>query len=421
LECSARIIQTINRTYPPLGRSIRGFKLARTAEYSIKGYLYQFLKYLEEVLAASEGATVTIEGAIEDIDVNLLGSVTAFQCKYHEQSEKFTLSKIYKPVLLMLEHFSAQPMACANYVLFCHFPDKEGEEQLSPLELKTVLETNAANLKPIVSRISTDVDLDTFSGRFRVIFGPTAEKLQSTVIAAFETKGFLREDIPSIVFPFAIQRIVDISTKGSVAERTLKPAEFLQSLRAVKQVTFTRWTRELASRKQIFERLRKDLKERLNLNSRRRCFVIDPTEISDFEIEIVRFIKNFVDKYSHKFLHDHPPLFVLVSPYNIGGLCARLFEAGVHCTTGDVGGGEFRASQLFRAPMRRSKPYQSEFAARLASLSQLPTIIGQEPDEIYLVNIDKSPWELSATNVHALQVDKLSDMEFALQLRGTYE
>jgi hypothetical protein len=43
--------------------------VARTAEYSIKGYLYQFLRYLSEILAAGDDTKITIEGAIEDIDV----------------------------------------------------------------------------------------------------------------------------------------------------------------------------------------------------------------------------------------------------------------------------------------------------------------------------------------------------------------
>lgn len=62
--------------------------MARTAEYSIKGYVYQFLRYLSEILEATDGSTITIEGAIEDIDVTTPDLTTAVQCKYHEQAEK---------------------------------------------------------------------------------------------------------------------------------------------------------------------------------------------------------------------------------------------------------------------------------------------------------------------------------------------
>lgn len=110
--------------------------MARTAEYSIKGYLYQFLRYLSEILAAGDGSAITIEGAIEDIDIVSPGLTTAVQCKYHEQADKFTLSKIYKPILLMLEHFSTNTVSTPeiHYRLFCHFPGETGTRSLSKAE-----------------------------------------------------------------------------------------------------------------------------------------------------------------------------------------------------------------------------------------------------------------------------------------------
>ncbi|TXN20600.1 hypothetical protein [Methylobacterium sp. WL19] len=107
--------------------------MSRTAEYSIKGYLYQFLRYLSEILAAGKDTKITIEGAIEDVDVAAPGLTIAVQCKYHEQVEKFTLGKIYKPIILMLEHFSntIELKPKIYYRLFCHFPDQEGFRQLT--------------------------------------------------------------------------------------------------------------------------------------------------------------------------------------------------------------------------------------------------------------------------------------------------
>lgn len=108
-------------------------EVGRTAEYSVKGYVYQFLRYLNEILDAGAGTTVTIEGAVEDIDVNEIGSTTAVQCKYHEQADKYTLGKIYKPVLLMVEHFSKMGTTSpdVHYRLFCHFPGSTGTQALA--------------------------------------------------------------------------------------------------------------------------------------------------------------------------------------------------------------------------------------------------------------------------------------------------
>jgi hypothetical protein len=123
-------------------------RVARTAEYSIKGYVYQFLRYLHDVLTAGAGTTITIEGAIEDIDINATDATTAVQCKYHEQADKYTLGKIYKPILLMLEHFSKNATLTpeVHYRLFCHFPGSTGTKKLSEAELNTVLATTSAGL-----------------------------------------------------------------------------------------------------------------------------------------------------------------------------------------------------------------------------------------------------------------------------------
>ena len=144
--------------------------MARTAEYSIKGYLYQFLRYLSEILAADKGTKITIEGAIEDIDVAAPGFTTAVQCKYHEAADKFALSRIYKPILLMLEHFSHNTVATpeVHYRLFCHFPDQTGSRPLTKTELEAVLATGAQPMKKIIQRIAKGVDHDTFLARFTI-------------------------------------------------------------------------------------------------------------------------------------------------------------------------------------------------------------------------------------------------------------
>lgn len=48
----------------------------RQANNTIKGYLYQFNKSILEILNADEDAYITLEGVIEDIDIQLSGSTT---------------------------------------------------------------------------------------------------------------------------------------------------------------------------------------------------------------------------------------------------------------------------------------------------------------------------------------------------------
>lgn len=396
--------------------------MARTAEYSIKGYLYQFLRYLSEILAACDGTMVTIEGAIEDIDVTAPDQTTAVQCKYHEQAEKFTLGKIYKPILLMLEHFSKAPALTPKvyYRLFCHFPDQTGMRALTKEELDTILATTAEGLKTIISRINANVDHAEFLKRLTIEFGQSADDLQQAVLASLKSKGFSADDVEAIVYPNAIQRIVDLATQTTLSGRTINPAVFLADLRDVRQVTFTRWTRELATRAQIFKRLREDLKPSLAHNARGRTFIINPTAIYKFDDEIVTFIKKFVERYSCKYLHSNPPLFMIAGNYDVSSLLTRLHDTGLRCAHGFVSGTAFRANDLFRRPMIKRQPFVIEFSLRLARRSVVSGDPPKRPDELFLVNESHDFWVHHDVNVYRFEIERLSDLEYAFQLRNDY-
>jgi hypothetical protein len=406
---------------PQITLAEKGKSVARTAEYSIKGYLYQFLRYLSEILAAGTDTKVTIEGAIEDIDVATAGFTTAVQCKYHEQADNFTLGKIYKPILLMLEHFSQNPSETPKvyYRLFCHFPDQSGSRTLTKPELETVLGTGSDPLKAIIKRIAAGVDHDEFLRRLTIEFGQTTDALQHTVLAELRGKGFSADDVEAIIYPNAIQRIVNLATQASVADRTVDPAVFLSDLHSVRKVTFTRWTRELATRTQIFKRLREDLKPSLGQNARSRTFVIAPAAIEKFDDDIVRFIKKFVERYCSKYLHSNPPLFMIVGEYDVSGLETRLHDAGLRCANGLVGTA-FRAKDLFRRPMVKKSPFAIEFSLRLADRDRVTEEPPKRPDELFLINVADDPWVHPDVNVHRFEIERLSDLEYALQLRTTY-
>ena len=395
--------------------------MTRTAEYSIKGYLYQFLCYLSEILAADDGTKITIEGAIEDVDVAAEGLTTAIQCKYHERAGKYTLGRIYKPILLMLEHYSniSVPETKVQYRLFCHFPSESGTKTLTKEELGTVLTTNAGALKAIAARIDTNVDLEAFLERFVIEFGPSVEDLQLAVMDSLKDKGFDHQDVDALIFPNAIQRIVDLATGSGIEDRSVDPGAFLGELRQIRQVTFTRWTRELATRAKIFARLREDLKHGLRQNARSRVFVIDPSDIEDFESDIVQFIKKFTQIYSSKFLHSDPPLFMFTGGYDVDALQLRLYAVGLHCQTGKVGN-TILVDELFRRPIRVPKPLMMQFHLRIASRN---LVVGQpprRPDELFLINVADDEWEHEDINVYSFEIDRLADLEYVLQIRSKY-
>ena len=104
--------------------------MTRTADYTIKGFLYQFNKTILEILRADDSATVNIEGVIEDVEVVTPTTTIGIQCKYHEASSGFTTSAIFKPLLQMLVHFSSHPTDEIKDVLFAYFPRAEKESRI---------------------------------------------------------------------------------------------------------------------------------------------------------------------------------------------------------------------------------------------------------------------------------------------------
>lgn len=96
----------------------------RQANSTIKGYLYQFNKSILEILSADDGASVTLEGAIEDIDVHLPNMTSTIQCKYHEDL-KFTMSSVAAPILEMICHYNECVALgkSTQYILFAHYSE----------------------------------------------------------------------------------------------------------------------------------------------------------------------------------------------------------------------------------------------------------------------------------------------------------
>ena len=115
--------------------------MGRIADSTIKGFMYQFNLSLNEILK-STNEIVKIEGIIEDIDRINEENITAIQCKYHEEVEKFQWSKVSKPILQMLKTYTNSDGNNISFVLYAFFPSEQlGEKAVSKNELNEMLNT----------------------------------------------------------------------------------------------------------------------------------------------------------------------------------------------------------------------------------------------------------------------------------------
>lgn len=269
--------------------------MTRTADYTIKGFLYQFNKTVLEILRADDNAIVNIEGVIEDVEVVTPTMTIGIQCKYHEASSGFTASAIFKPLLQMLVHFSAHPTDEIKYVLFAYFPGAEKESHsVGKNECEAARSSSDKSLKKYIDKISSTINIDEFLKKFTMEFGPHYDELVTQVTNALEDDGIPNGEIETIVYPNAIHIVGEISILHDPDKRNITRKKFLDRLNSIRTTAISRWTMALKTKNKLLKARRKQLKVHLDKNSRLRYLIIDPHTLSDYEAEIVLFISSNV-------------------------------------------------------------------------------------------------------------------------------
>lgn len=364
----------------------------RTASYSIKGFLYQFLKTLLVVLNSNDGTTITIEGIIEDIDVTTNDRITAIQCKYHESARKVTLSGIYSPLLQMMKHYQEHNDKTIEYILFIHDPGyKSATLFITENDVKTILNSQDKSLKNLINDIPDCFDLNGFLSKFRIEYGPSFDQLEMQIISSFENNGVIKSDAKDLFYPNAIQLIASLSTKHITKERTITKTMLLDKLKNMKAVLLTRWTQELISRKKLLDTLNKQLKTNLSFNVRERWFLINSDGYEDFEQNVIKFIKGYIYKYHHKPLHKKTPLFCIRTDMDtFYTIQERLRKAGIKMADGYTGR-YFSKDDLFRDPLiiGKKSDRKVEFDIRIMNWGfNKDCFEDKTPDDIYIVGKD---------------------------------
>lgn len=401
--------------------------MPRTADYTIHGFLYQFNKTALEILKAQDDDVVTVEGVVEDIEVQSSTSLTAIQCKYHEASTAFTASAVYKPLLQMLKHFSNNPTAKIRYVLFAHFPGVGiPPPTVNKLTLQAALGSKDKELEKHVNAVPPGVDLDGFEGRFVMDFGCSYDDITKQVGKELEENGIPVGDIETLAYPNAIHMIATLSVKHNPADRRITKKKFLSALKAIRTTAISRWTLALKTREKLLQARRKQLKVHLDKNARLRYFVIDPDGIDDYDAEIVLFVSDYVDKYHFKPAHMGTPILCLCANRDqVQGIQRRLFAKEIVAEDGYIGG-EFQESRFFREPMSFKKSgakIQREFALRLLSWEDHRKVLNSRKcDDLFIIGEpDCSSLDTVDVNVERLAGATMKEIKYVMGVSNVYE
>lgn len=274
---------------------------SRSAEHTIKGYLYQFNETLTALLNQSvKSRDITIEG-IEDYDIDKGDLVEAHQCKYHE-TQKFYLSTIRKPLSLMLSHH-AQSSSGYKYYLRVHFKDRENGEKLS-ITLKQLKEVLTYKIKKVEHKYWEDNKiqvryLKTFLSNLEVIFCDSYDDHKNALIRNFAKILNCNLDVAeNYYYPKALSFISDKSIKSSIQKRKTNKQSLLAYLNSSSTIFDHLFLLYKGKEKFISEVSKKIKRNKSFMGVKEQFVFIDLDAISSWKVEdIVGLIMKVQNKY----------------------------------------------------------------------------------------------------------------------------
>lgn len=330
---------------------------SRVADSTIKGFIYQFNKTILEILKSTTD-TIHIEGIVEDIDIySDDNSIKAIQCKYHESSETFKLSLIYKPIILMIKTFLERPSDKINFILFLYLPSETPrDEKLTLEQMEKILGTQTKDLKKIVESLDLKkLDKQKFIDQLIVRFDVSIDALEDQIKGQLETvEKFKALDVEGLLYPNLLAEIQRRSTIKEHELRKVTKQEIFNFLDRQSKVVINKWTLMTRSRKALLKTLRDDFRTEMNPNSLSRCFIFKGFNGEEVD-RVAHFINLYVGKYLKKPSHK-PASFVFdIEVEKFQELVRLLYDQNIELNDGMVGG-IWKDNKFYKDCKIRRKP-----------------------------------------------------------------
>ncbi|MHA6530074.1 hypothetical protein [Paenibacillus sp. BAC0078] len=404
------------------------YNLSRSADYTIQGFIYQFHKTLVEILKDESDSTISIEGIIEDIEIMTARTTTAIQCKYHEEEQNFTLSNVYKPILQMMEHYFDNPGMNIEYKLYAHFPNETvgNNYELNETHVQTIFQSRDQRFQRFITKLNGRIDTVAFLERFSLEFGAPLQTLIEQIISLMEINQLNKDDIDTLFYPNAIQKIAELSILHESELRVIKKSTLLSELQHIKKIAITRWTRSLLTLDKMLITRRKQLKVNLDKNSRSRYLLLSEKSISRFNDEIVNFVSDFVNKYHFKEVHDKTPLFCLdCSPEVFQEIRIRLHKKNIKYNDGLVTDEYFDKNKFLSGPVRAKigKQFYSDFQVRLLRFDENVSEVLNEikGDDFFLFAEAIPELDFQDVNVEHINLGQFDQIKFIMGMTDIYD
>jgi len=265
-------------------------KRSRSAEATIRGFMYQFDATILKILSARTNETVVVEG-IEDVDVLGANRVQAIQCKYYEGTA-LTNSELRKIVTPMLEHFKKETREISYYI-YGYFKSANPFPLNDTTKFKT--EILAYKKKDVAGNIADDLGitepkLTLFLKCLKFEYTGSFTEHQAAVSSQLE--DVLRctaQEVEVLYYPNAMSVVEHLAVQSTKAKRTITKEAFIKRIN-VKNVLFSRWCLEEQGREKFCRKIHKQYFSKLNISPYNRFFIIevaDSIKVADLKMAIL--------------------------------------------------------------------------------------------------------------------------------------
>lgn len=426
----------------------------RQAVSTIKGYQYQFLKSIYEVLKASENEEVILEGALEDIDIISGNSTKFIQCKYHE-ALKFSISSIISPVLeLICDYLQCLVIGKdKTFILYAHFQNEDYDVKKEDIlnyinttksrdilinffhKLYQIPDNNILELANKVKKTYKEKeDLYQYyvehrstlklkmelNGFWDVFHYEKAHKLDNLICLVKKELGELTDDstVENLYYPNALTIVSTLSCKNDINERKLTKRKFVDELKNKKTILFNKWSIEICGRNNSLKKIKKTLARYFEINSDVRCFLFSKDYIYHNSDKLFVFVNQYLNKYFKKRKLQKPPIFIFDTDNDdtINEIQQQLYDYQKTVSNGIVGA-KFCEKEFIEC--RNC----SNYSCRICNFKNIDVNLLKECKINYLFVIGYGEYDLkdSSYTFEKIEIGTINELQYITNLTNVLE
>lgn len=268
-------------------------KKDRSADAAIKGYSYQFLQTIANILEQDDGEINIVEG-IEDLDVYSSNGKKLCQYKYHEFAN-INNSLIGKPVGIMFNHFVENQDSEYRYKLIIYTQDEKDFK----LDIERVLET--ANAQKQINDKNKEIsnnDIKIFEKKITLVKAKKFEVLEEEVVEKIKYMNNLSmEEARYGVLPNALKIINKLSMEKDIDSRKISCKDFKEKIVFEKHMVDVSFLARIeGEEKSVKEFVRTLILENVKPNSKKYVIFLTIDKNRDYSQLIYNLSKNFYYK-----------------------------------------------------------------------------------------------------------------------------